>query len=99
MNAYEMVSARLKRCASIDGSCDDCEYSDECNINALLRAAAEVIDGYLYPNRCSAFDREEVIENCTVEVWKNSITGECSWGWYRGRKEDTTRLELRGSES
>lgn len=27
------------------------------------------------------FDEEEIHENCTVEIWKNSATGECSVGW------------------
>ena len=33
------------------------------------------------------FDECEVIENCTVEIWRNSITGEESVGWYRNNKE------------
>lgn len=28
------------------------------------------------------FDQEEIHENCTVQVWKNSVTGECSVGWW-----------------
>lgn len=29
----------------------------------------------------SVFDECEVHENCTVEIWKNSVTGEISIGW------------------
>ena len=32
------------------------------------------------------FDECEVIENCTVEIWRNSITGEESVGWYRNKE-------------
>lgn len=29
------------------------------------------------------FDTSEVHHNCTVEIWKNSATGEVSIGWYK----------------
>ncbi len=28
------------------------------------------------------YNVEEVLDNCTVVIWANSITGEKSWGWY-----------------
>lgn len=28
------------------------------------------------------FDQEELYENCTVQVLTNSVTGECSVGWW-----------------
>ena len=100
MNAYELLCDRLDDCAAIGGACDVCSYSDEgCDLSTLLSAAAEVIEGYLYPESSGAFDCEEVIENCTVEIWRNSVTGEQSVGWYRGTKEDVTRIESQGSES
>ena len=30
----------------------------------------------------NVYDEREVHENCTVEIWKNSATGEISIGWY-----------------
>ena len=33
------------------------------------------------------YDECEVHENCTVEIWKNSTTGEISIGWYENDKE------------
>ena len=29
------------------------------------------------------FDKEEIYENCTVQILENSITGEISVGWWR----------------
>ena len=29
------------------------------------------------------FDKEEIIENCTVQILENSVTGEVSVGWWR----------------
>lgn len=29
------------------------------------------------------FDEEEIIPHCTVQVWKNSVTGEVDIGWWR----------------
>ena len=31
----------------------------------------------------SIFNERTVYPNCTVEVWRNSVTGEVSVGWYR----------------
>ena len=29
------------------------------------------------------YDECTIYTNCTVEVWKNSVTGEISYGWYK----------------
>lgn len=34
------------------------------------------------------YDLCEKHENCTVEVWKNSVTGELSIGWHENKGED-----------
>ena len=31
------------------------------------------------------YDREEIIENCTVQLLINSVTGNVSVGWWRNR--------------
>lgn len=31
----------------------------------------------------SIYDEEEIYENCTVQVWRNSVTGEESIGWWK----------------
>ena len=28
------------------------------------------------------YDKATVYENCTVEVWENTVTGATSWGWW-----------------
>ena len=28
------------------------------------------------------FDIEEIYPNCTVQIWRNSVTGEVSVGWW-----------------
>ena len=33
------------------------------------------------------FDEEEIIPDCTVQVLRNSKTGEVSYGWWRNVKE------------
>lgn len=30
----------------------------------------------------SIYDQEEVHENCTVVIWRNSVTGDESVGWW-----------------
>ena len=35
------------------------------------------------------FDQEEIHHNCTVQILKNSITGEVSVGWWENEDEDS----------
>lgn len=39
------------------------------------------------------YDEEEIIEGCTIQIWRNSVTGEESIGWWRGTKEDMPGYE------
>ena len=36
------------------------------------------------------FDEEEIHENCTVQILKNSVTGEISIGWWENDKKADT---------
>ena len=36
----------------------------------------------------NVFDEREVHENCTVEILRNSVTGEISIGWWENKKEE-----------
>lgn len=35
----------------------------------------------------NVFDECEIHENVTVEIWRNSKTGETSIGWYENKEE------------
>lgn len=41
----------------------------------------------------SLYDREEIIEGCTVQILTNTVTGEQSVGWWRGGIEDMPKIE------
>ena len=41
----------------------------------------------IYAN--NVYDECEVHHNCTVEIWKNSKTGEVSIGWYENGDTET----------
>lgn len=45
------------------------------------------------------FDQEEIIEGCTVQILRNSVTGETSVGWWRGTAADMPRIGGRNAES
>lgn len=34
------------------------------------------------------YDKATTYTHCTVEVWENSLTGECSVGWYRSSETE-----------
>ena len=44
---------------------------------------AEITPPDIIGLECNVFDVEEIYPNCTVQIWKNSVTGECSIGWRR----------------
>lgn len=39
--------------------------------------------------QCNLFDERVVYPNCTVEIWRNSLTGDESVGWWRNESEDS----------
>lgn len=51
-------------------------------IVAALMQTASAEDG-LFLDELNMFDDEEIHENCTVQVWKNTKTGETSVGWWQ----------------
>ena len=48
---------------------------------AFAQAASEEDD--MMVSELNMFDDEEIHKNCTVQVWKNSQTGETSVGWWQ----------------
>ena len=44
-------------------------------------------------HRINLHDQCEIIENCTVEILTNTLTGETSVVWWRGGVEDRPRME------
>ena len=81
---------RLRACAN--GECRHYErIGGEPCIAPLLREAADVIETLdaaveFLPEtldlETAVFDEEEVHENVTVVIWRNTVTGEESIGWY-----------------
>ena len=53
----------------------------------VLRAAAAAIQPKI---SVALYDEEEVYENCTVQILRNSVTGEVSIGWTQGELSDIT---------
>ncbi len=39
--------------------------------------------------QCNLFDERVVYPNCTVEIFRNSLTGDESVGWWRNETEDS----------
>ena len=52
-------------------------------ITAALMNTASAEDGKTLLDEINMFDDEEIHENCTVQVWKNTATGETSVGWWQ----------------
>ena len=90
MTDYTEMVKRLRACAG--GECRHyLRIGDEPCIAPLLREAADAIERLaaaveFLPQtldvEAAVFDEEEVHENVTVVIWRNSVTGEESIGWY-----------------
>lgn len=52
-------------------------------ITAALMTTASAEDDKTLLDEINMFDDEEIHENCTVQVWKNTATGETSIGWWQ----------------
>ena len=48
---------------------------------ALLRTASDEDD--MMVDSIGVYNEEEIHENCTVQVWRNTVTGETSVGWWQ----------------
>ena len=69
-------------------TCDKCSFCSETPGGSLYCAWSD----HFVPNigcengkpiETAIFDVEETYENCTVQVLKNSVTGEVSVGWWQ----------------
>lgn len=79
---YEDIVDRLLTCV-VMSDCEQCEYKkDGCSYDFLCMEAAKALTGFIRPESSGWYDLEEIHKNCTVEVWKSSLTGEVSIGWY-----------------
>lgn len=52
-------------------------------VTAALMQTASAEDDKCLLDELNMFDDEEIHENCTVQVWKNTATGETSIGWWQ----------------
>lgn len=43
----------------------------------------DLLDKYKEDDQISFYDKEEIVENCTVQILSNSKTGDVSVGWWR----------------
>lgn len=48
---------------------------------ALLQTASDEDD--MMVDSIGVYNEEEIHENCTVQVWRNTVTGETSVGWWQ----------------
>lgn len=51
-------------------------------ITAALMTTASAEDDKMVDS-IGVYDEEEIHENCTVQVWRNTVTGETSVGWWQ----------------
>ena len=87
------------RCCNKDDACDGCTYfHDEEKCCGIEKDAADAIEELLaemvtlrnqLPQQTietNLYDIEETHPNCTVQILRNSVTGEVSVGWWENEE-------------
>lgn len=69
-------------CTTKGCECPHATYDGRCTITACTKGPA--VRTWVETN---IFDEVEEIPNCTVQILRNSVTGEISVGWYRSTEE------------
>ena len=83
MTLAEAIETIKKYCKSRE--CDECVFHEVTNVDG-----DEIDDCTLdfpplrwkVPAEPNLYDEEEIHENCTVQILRNSVTGEESIGWW-----------------
>lgn len=74
----------IKRNCSERQVCYGCPFNDRkvslCQLDATLPYEWKT------PTETNIYDEEEIHENCTVQILKNSVTGETSVGWWENEE-------------
>lgn len=71
----------------IGNICTVCKKQDYCPFTELEPrrcSKLELKDGIIKVDS-NLYDEEEIHENCTVQILRNSVTGETSIGWYENK--------------
>lgn len=53
-----------------------------------LTQAANALENARNGVESNLYDQEEVHDNCTVQILRNSYTGKISIGWYENKREE-----------
>ena len=89
MTLAEAVETLKRYCH--ERGCEECLFcevfildgGEEINDCALDRDP----ENWKTPTETNIYDEEEIHENCTVQILRNSVTGEESVGWLENGKE------------
>lgn len=86
MTLAEAVKTLRDYCMNIR-PCRDCQFAEEGTflLCGLMRHPPEK---WQAPPEMNLYDEEETHENCTVQILRNSITGETSVGWWENKEEE-----------
>ena len=77
MTLAEAVETIREYCERQD-KCKNCVFSDSFT-NCVLEARPSC---WGIPTETNIYDEEKIHENCTVQILRNSVTGEESIGWW-----------------
>ena len=86
IDGYGELIARLRELGEwADGN----EWETPIDLSDRLYQAANALEYAQNGVDTNLYNQEEVHDNCTVQILRNSYTGKISIGWYENQKEES----------
>ena len=85
MTLFEAIKTIKVYCSK--ATCKNCVFSEDGNFWKMCGLMRHDPSDWKDPPETNIYDVEEIHENCTVQILKNSVTGETSVGWWENGKE------------
>lgn len=79
MTLAEAVETLKRYCERV-GYCEECIFGDD--TGDVCKLISNEPRHYTIPTETNLYDEEERHVNCTVQILRNSVTGEESIGWW-----------------
>lgn len=80
MTLSEAVKTIRDYCSKTE--CKNCVFAEDVHFLRKCWLMRYVPDDWEEPSETNLYDIEEIHENCTVQILRNSVTGETSIGWW-----------------
>ena len=73
----------IKEYCSKTSCAENCVFAESGTFWKVCGLMRHLPEDWKEPPETNLYDEEEIHENCTVQILRNSVTGETSIGWWK----------------